>query len=135
MTISYNGWSMTLRGAPKAGDTIELVPTANPAQDNRNAKAMITLSNQPKAGGATFNEAFATMLGDVGVRTQSAQGSAEVSAALLSRATAAQSAQSGVNLDEEAARLMQFQQMYQAAAKVIQAAQGMFDTLLAATSG
>ncbi|MGD9943756.1 MAG: flagellar hook-associated protein FlgK [Burkholderiaceae bacterium] len=135
MTVSYNGWSITLRGAPQAGDTVQIVPTANPAQDNRNAKAMIGLADQPNVSGATFNQAFATMLSDVGMRTQSAQGSADVSDAMLSRATAAHSAQSGVNLDEEAARLMQFQQMYQAAAKVIQAAQDMFDTLLAAATG
>jgi flagellar hook-associated protein 1 FlgK len=40
------------------------------------------------------------------------------------------SSQDGVNLDEEAARLIQFQQSYQAAAKVLQVAQSLFDTLL-----
>ncbi|MCL4183812.1 MAG: hypothetical protein KJ011_10245, partial [Burkholderiaceae bacterium] len=62
-----------------------------------------------------------------------AQASESVSTRLLGDAQAAQAQLSGVNLDEEAARLMQYQQMYQAAAKVIQAAQSMFDTLLAAT--
>ena len=46
----------------------------------------------------------------------------------------ATSANSGVNLDEEAARLIQFQQSYQAAAKMLQVAQSLFDTLLQVTA-
>jgi len=131
--ISYNGWTITLQGMPQPGDRIEIVPTADPSVDNRNARAMIRLADQPLAGGATFNDAFAAVLADVGTRTQSAQATEAVSTRLLGDARAAQAQLSGVNLDEEAARLLQYQQMYQAAAKVIQAAQSMFDTLLAAT--
>jgi flagellar hook-associated protein 1 FlgK len=132
--ISYNGWTLTLQGMPQPGDRIEIVPTADPSVDNRNAHAMIRLSDQPLAGGATFVDAFAAVLADAGTRTQSAQAIEAVSMRLLGDARAAQAQLSGVNLDEEAARLLQYQQMYQAAAKVIQAAQSMFDTLLAATA-
>jgi len=132
--IRFNGWSVTLRGTPQPGDRIEIVPTVDSAVDNRNARAMIGLSDQALANGATFNDAFAAVLADVGIRTQSAQATEALSARLLGEAQSAQAQLSGVNLDEEAARLMQHQQMYQAAAKVIQAAQSMFDTLLAATS-
>lgn len=131
--IEFNGWSVTLRGTPRAGDRIEIVATADPARDNRNARAMIALSGAPLVDGATFNDAFAATLADVGERTRSAQVAESASNALLSNARSAQTQHSAVNLDEEAARLMQFQQMYQAAAKVIQAGQAMFDTLLAAT--
>lgn len=132
--ISFNGWTMTLNGQPAAGDTIEIKPVANPTSDNRNVKAMISLSDQPLVGGATFNDSYAAILSDVGGRTQSAKTAAQVSNVMLVNANAAQKAVSGVDLDEEAARLMQYQQMYQAAAKVIQSAQSMFDTLMNAVA-
>ena len=130
--ISFNGWVLTLRGTPQPGDRIEIVPTVDPAADNRNARALVGLADRPLAGGASFVDAFAAMLADVGTRTQSARAAQSVSSRLQQDAEAAQAQQSGVNLDEEAARLMQYQQMYQAAAKIIQAAQSMFDSLLAA---
>ena len=123
-----------MRGTPQAGDTVEIVPNASPGTDNRNARAMVALSGKPADGGAPYTDAFAAMLADVGSRAQSATASRAASEGLLSSAKAAQAEVTGVNLDEEAARLMQYQQMYQAAAKVIQAAQSMFDTLLSATS-
>lgn len=139
--ITFHGWSITLRGTPQVGDSIAIVPTANPAADNRNVKAMITLSDRPTVDGfapgdpkATFGGAFAAMLAEVGTRTRSAQASEAASTSLLGNARAAQAEHSAVNLDEEAARLLQYQQMYQAAAKVIQTAQSMFDTLLSATA-
>lgn len=131
--ISFNGWVLTLRGTPQPGDRIEIVPTLDPAADNRNARAMGSLADQPLAGGASFVDAFAAMLADAGARTQSARAAQSVSSRLQQDAEAAQAQQSGVDLDEEAARLMQYQQMYQAAAKLIQAAQSMFDSLLAAS--
>ena len=70
------------------------------------------------------------MLADVGVRVQSAKRSAQQSAAVADDAKAALTDKTGVNLDEEAARLIQFQQSYQAAAKMLQVAQSLFDTLL-----
>ncbi|HEY0879350.1 MAG TPA: flagellar hook-associated protein FlgK [Zeimonas sp.] len=126
-TIVHEGWTLTLNGKPQPGDRIDVVLNANPGTDGRNARAMIVDSE-------SLTEEFATMLGDVGARTQSAQASRTSSSGLLSNAQAAHAEYSGVNLDEEAARLMQYQQMYQAAAKVIQAAQSMFDSLLAATA-
>jgi flagellar hook-associated protein 1 FlgK len=70
------------------------------------------------------------MLANVGVRVQSAKLSAEQSATMASDAKTANVGKSGVNLDEEAARLIQFQQSYQAAAKMLQVAQTVFDSLL-----
>jgi len=67
---------------------------------------------------------------DIGVRVQSAQISADMSASVAADAQNAVSEKTGVNLDEEAARLIQFQQSYQAAAKMLQVAQSVFDTLL-----
>jgi flagellar hook-associated protein 1 FlgK len=134
MTISYNGWSVRLDGSPGAGDTLAISQTANPANDNRNARAMVELADRPTVAGDNFSNAFAQMLSDIGVRTQSAQSANTMSAQVLSDAKAARSEVSGVNLDEEAARLLQYQQAYQAAAKLLATAQTVFQTLLDASS-
>jgi flagellar hook-associated protein 1 len=76
-------------------------------------------------------DAYASALANVGVRVQGAMAAATQSDAISTAATTAASNQSGVNLDEEASRLIQFQQSYQAAAKMLQIAQTVFDSLLA----
>jgi flagellar hook-associated protein 1 FlgK len=72
---------------------------------------------------------------DVGTKTQQAGSNAATQGYLLSQAEAAKAEVSGVNLDEEAANLVRFQQAYQAAAQVINVANSMFDSLLAAVRG
>ena len=91
---------------------------------------MVALADQPLAAGATFSGAFSSLLADVGSRTARSNAAAEQSATLLSSAQATFGSVSGVNLDEEAARLLQYQQAYQAAAQVISTANSMFDTVL-----
>ena len=83
-----------------------------------------------RSGGETSTDAYASALANIGVRVQSATTAAAISAATSGTADSAVSAKSGVNLDEEAGRLIQYQQGYQAAAKVLQVAQAIFDTLL-----
>jgi flagellar hook-associated protein 1 FlgK len=78
-------------------------------------------------------DAWAAALADIGVRVQGAHTATDISTAAADAAKAARDHTSGVNLDEEAARLIQFQQSYQAAAKILQVAQSVFDTLLDAT--
>jgi flagellar hook-associated protein 1 FlgK len=72
---------------------------------------------------------------DVASRTQGLQLSATAQAQLLTNSQDAHDSYSGVNLDEEAANLMRFQQAYQASAKIIAAASQLFDVLLNATGG
>ena len=84
--------------------------------------------------GANVTEAYAGIVASIGVRVQSAKSSAELSSGVAAEAELARSSKSGVNLDEEAARLIQYQQTYQAAAKMLQVAQTVFDTLLQATA-
>src|SRR5439155_9592455 len=139
--ISLNGWEMALNGVPKTNDTLTVEKTAYPAINNGNARALVdlrdvrmvgqqTLANGTIVPGATITDAYANALSDVGVRVQSAATAAQMSAAVAADAESAQASKSGVNLDEEAARLIQFQQSYQAAAKMLQVAQALFDTLL-----
>lgn len=131
----YNGWRLTLQGAAAAGDTFEVKPNASPRADNRNALALGALARQRDGAGLTFNEAYASLVADVGNRVQGAREMAGVSAAMHDEASARLASASGVNLDEEAADLLRFQQAYQASAKIIQASQTLFDALLAATRG
>ncbi|MBS0595628.1 MAG: flagellar hook-associated protein FlgK, partial [Proteobacteria bacterium] len=113
--------------------------TAYPSASNGNALAFVDLRDarivggSPAGGGATITDAYASVLAGVGVRVQGAGTTARTSAAAAAQAEQARSAVSGVNLDEEAARLIQFQQSYQAAAKILQVAQSVFDTLLQST--
>ncbi|MES3009275.1 MAG: flagellar hook-associated protein FlgK [Pseudomonadota bacterium] len=130
----YNGWSLTLDGAAAAGDSFVVKKTLSPANNNGNALALGRLADAALVDGATLNESYATLVGDVGIRIQSARDSANVSSRLLTEATSRQQNVSGVNLDEEAANLLRYQQAYQASAKIIQASQQLFDTLLSAVN-
>ena len=129
----YNGWVLTLDGVPASGDSFSIQPVAAPGSDNRNALALGSLSGLGLVGGSTINEAYAALLGDVGNRVQSGQDSMDVSSRLQAEAVARQQNVAGVNLDEEAANLLRYQQAYQASARIIQASQSLFDALLSAT--
>ena len=128
--IALNGWELQLNGVPGAGDTLAVAKTAFPGSDNANANALLALRDRTLVDGASVTEAYASVLADIGVRVQGARLSSEMSDSIASAAQTAQTSKSGVNLDEEAARLMQYQQAYQAAAKMLQVAQSVFDSLL-----
>jgi flagellar hook-associated protein 1 FlgK len=130
----YNGWSLVLDGTPAAGDSFAVQPVTAPGSDNRNALALAGLARQGLVAGATLNEGYAALIGDVGSRVQSGQAAADISGRLQDEAVTRQQAVAGVDLDEEAANLLRFQQAYQAAAKIIQASQSLFESLLAATA-
>lgn len=136
------GFELRLNGVPREGDKINLQKSdAVVSTNNGNAKAFLKLQSETFVGkqlqadgtmsrGQTVTEAYAAAIADVGSRVQGAEYLASVSTTVASQAEATRSGQAGVNLDEEAARLMQFQQGYQAAAKVLQTAQTIFDQLL-----
>ena len=86
-------------------------------------------------GSASLGDAYGVMVADVGTLTHQAKTNEDVQNQLLKQADEAKSAVSGVNLDEEAADLVRFQQAYSAAAQVIAAANTLFDTLLGAVRG
>lgn len=135
--LAIGEFALTLTGVPAAGDRLEVVPTPFPATSNGNAMALAALRDEALvgrradgSGGETITDAWASAMATVGVRVQSAATAADIAAAVRVAAERQREARSGVNLDEEAARLIQFQQSYQAAAKVLQVAQQVFDTLL-----
>ena len=129
-SIDYNGYQLQLSGVPKAKDSFTVEKTTTPAASNGNALAFVSLTTATIIDGATFTNAFASTIADVGVRVQSAERASDVSATIADQAAQNLSSETGVNLDEEAARLLQYQQSYQAAAKVLQVAQKVFDTVL-----
>ena len=139
--IELNGFALSLNGVPNAGDTVTVDKTLFPASNNGNALAMSSLSDDALVGlgldadgnyvgGRTATDAYAATMSDIGVRVQSARVASEISASASDQAEATLASKTGVNLDEEASRLIQFQQSYQAAAKVLQVAQSIFDTML-----
>jgi flagellar hook-associated protein 1 FlgK len=83
-----------------------------------------------EGGSTSFQGAYSQLVGQLGTRTRSAQVTAEAQAALLTQAQESRDAVSGVNLDEEAANLLRFQQAYQAIAQIISAAETTFQTLM-----
>lgn len=143
--IQLNGFTMTLAGVPSNGDTIAIGKTTYPAANNGNALAMIALRDEAMVGrramadgnlggGETITNAYASVIADIGTRVQSASAAAAISRRVADSTETLRSDNAGVNLDEEAARLIQYQQAYSAAARVLQVAQSIFDTLLQATA-
>ena len=135
--ITIDGWEITLNGAPKTGDTVTVGNAADTTQygdwytrDAGNAGALLALRDAKLFDGAALSDGFASAMAQVGTRTQSAQFAAALSSSMAANLERDRSAVSGVNLDEEAARLIQYQQAYQASAKMLQIAQNIFDNLL-----
>ena len=128
--ILFNGWQLSVHGAPATGDKINIAANVGGIGDNRNALALAALQTRGVIGGGQLGSAFAAVVARVGAETQNAQSYGKAQDAILQDALNAESSVSGVNLDEEASRLIQFQQQYQAAAKVIATARAIFDEVL-----
>lgn len=128
------GFSLTLTGAPKQGDSLSIKQNDFANLSGGNAQAMMNLRDVTMFDGAALTDGYASMIGTIGIRSQSANYSAEVSSNIAVNAEKNRTSISGVNLDEEASRLLQYQQAYQASAKMIQIAQSIFDTLMAGLS-
>ncbi len=126
---------VTITGSPAAGDTFTV--SANSAAntgDNTNLLAMISaLSATTLDGGTTsINDAANNLVSQVGTLTQQAQSNASAAQSVNQSATDALDNADGVNLDQEAALLLQYQQAYQACAQMIQASSTMFNSLMTA---
>jgi flagellar hook-associated protein 1 FlgK len=128
--INVNGWSLTLTGTPAAGDSVAVAPGASGTGDARNASLMAQLQNQAIAGGATLDQAYASTIAGVGSLASTANATQASATAQLQNATTQESSVSGVNLNEEASSLLQFQQQYQAAAQMITASNTIFSARL-----
>ncbi|WP_284335582.1 flagellar hook-associated protein FlgK [Comamonas sp. NoAH] len=130
------GWNITLTGTPKAGDTVTVgnakdLGAEGIALNAGNAAAFLGLRDAAVFdSGTLLSDGFSAAMAVVGTRTQSAKLAAQLSETVANNLNLDRTSVSGVNLDEEAARLLQYQQAYQASAKVIQTAQSLFDSVL-----
>ena len=132
--IDINGNRVVISGTPEAGDQFSILDNAGASGDNRNALALAATEANKLLNGGTVSvqEATGGLVGRIGVATHSADISRQSQANLLSQAEARQQSVSGVNLDEEAANLLKYQQAYQAAAQATSVAKELFQTLMAA---
>ena len=136
--ITIDGWEITLKGTPSSGDTVTVGNAKDPQygdiyqRDAGNASALMALRDVKMFDDATLSDGYASAMAQVGTRTQSATFAAQLSTTIANNLERDRAAVSGVNLDEEAARLIQYQQAYQASAKMLSIAQSIFDNLIQA---
>ncbi|OSN03433.1 flagellar hook-associated protein FlgK [Lonsdalea britannica] len=158
-TLSFDGVEVAVSGSATSGDkftlntvsevitnmSVAITDTAKIAaalndsstgeSDNRNAAALLALqtSNQVN-GNATFSEAYASLVSEIGVKTQSADTNSTTQSTIVNQLTEKQQSISGVNTDEEYISLQRYQQYYTANAQVLSTAGAIFDALLSAVN-
>lgn len=130
--ITYNGWTAQITGTPVAGDTFSVAPNTGASGDNRNALLMAALQNRNLMinGTSSLQSAYSQLVGLIGSKSSELSVTSMAQDTMLNQTISAQQSVSGVNLDEEAANLMRYQKAYQAAAKAMEIANTMFDSLL-----
>ncbi len=128
----YNNIQFILSGVPNDGDSFVIGNNISPFDDNRNGLLMAQLQTTKtiENGSSDFQGAYGILVADVGTKTHSAEVDLKAQFTLLEDAKATREGYSGVNLDEEAAFLLKYQQAYQASSKVISSANQMFQDLL-----
>lgn len=131
-TISFGGVNLTISGTPADLDKFTVGPNTSGVGDSRNGALLAGLQtkNTMDNGNANFQTTYAQMVNYVGNKAREAQIGGAAADAAVAQATNAHQSVSGVNLDEEAANLLRYQQAYQASGKVMQVASQLFDTLL-----
>jgi len=129
---SFTGYQVALSGQPKTGDVFTIGFNTDGKNDNRNALAMVALETEStmQDGSLSFGDGYGKLVEEVGTKSSLAKINTEASKSLLEQSQTMRDGISGVNLDEEAADLIRFQQLYGANAQVISVARELFDTLL-----
>nr|WP_320136789.1 flagellar hook-associated protein FlgK [uncultured Amphritea sp.] len=128
--IELDGYSITVANQPKAGDSFSFDFNEDGVSDNRNAFALSNLQQSHLFDQGSYQDLYGSLIEKVGTRTATAVISQQANKAVLDTSISAQSSVSGVNLDEEATKLVQYQQAYQASAQLIRVSQTIFDSLL-----
>ncbi|MCG8673478.1 MAG: flagellar hook-associated protein FlgK [Pseudomonadales bacterium] len=126
------GYEVVFNGEPQTDDYIDLTYNNGAVNDNRNTLLLADLQRTKTmaSGTATYQEAYNRIVGGVGTRTRDARIGEEAAETILRQTEAQRESVSGVNLDEEAADLIRFQNAYQASARIIQVSSELFDTIL-----
>ena len=129
--------SFTVSGAPSVNDRFNIGANTAGVSDSRNAvllgnlqtaKTLLSASGQPSA---TFQSVYSQLVSAVGNKARELGVNRDAQESLVQQASSAQQSLVGVNLDEEAANLIRYQQAYQAASKVMSVASKLFDQVLA----
>jgi flagellar hook-associated protein 1 FlgK len=129
--IAFNGLEFTISGTPDDGDRFVIANNTAGVADGRNALLLAKLQTASTVGGnASYQGAYSQIVSAVGNSTREAQIQGEAQDALARQTREAEQSFSGVNLDEEAANLVRYQQAYQASAKVLATAASLFATVL-----
>ncbi|MEO8063026.1 MAG: flagellar hook-associated protein FlgK [Pseudomonadota bacterium] len=130
--VDANGWRVQINGTPATGDTFTVRSNAGATGDNRNVFAISDALGAGVLDGGTLSlaNAVSRLTADVGLQTRTAQVNRDAEAAVNADDLDARDSVSGVNLDEEAANMLRYQQAYQAAAQIIATASNLFDSLL-----
>ena len=131
--LSFGGVEVSLAADLASGESFSVSAStlSSGSGDNRNAVQMLELQNARLVNGsAALSQAYASMVSDVGNRTNIVQVNQDAQEGLVKQLKAVQQGESGVSLDEEGANLLRFQRYYQASAKVIEIGTTVIDTLL-----
>jgi flagellar hook-associated protein 1 len=129
ISIAGAGFSFQLKGAPQAGDSFSITPTAANQMDNANILSLI----QTRDGTGASEQQYLGMVTRVATALAATSSLHDINESMLQQAQDAVAAASDVNLDEEAAALIEFQQAYQASSKVIAVAREIFNSILEIT--
>jgi flagellar hook-associated protein 1 FlgK len=135
--IAANGWQVQISGAPAAGDTFTVTGNAGGTGDNRNALAAANQQNVGvlQNGTTSITGGISALITGLGSQAQQINTAQTAQAAVNSQAVSSVQSTSGVNLDEEAASLLQWQQAYQAAAHALSIGNSLFTTLIDSVNG
>jgi flagellar hook-associated protein 1 FlgK len=130
--ITYNGWTVQIAGTPATGDTFTVDPNTNGVSDGSNALLLAGLETQNTLNNSstTYGGVYDQMTSAIGNTTDQMQTTSQAQQTLLTTAQTAQQGISGVNLDEEAANLIRYQESYQACGKMVQVADTCFQSLI-----
>lgn len=130
--IEHNGWRLQLNGQPAAGDSFQVTAQAAGSSDSANLRQLAgVLGGRLLDGGrTTLGETQSARVARAGTTASQADLALQAQSAIKVQGEAQRESVSGVNLDEEAADLVRFQQAYQAAARIIQVADETFRALL-----
>ncbi|MBK7355538.1 flagellar hook-associated protein FlgK [Propionivibrio sp.] len=134
--VSFAGVSFNISGSLGNGDVFTVGQNTGGVSDGRNALALGQLQTQNTMSGktASYQTAYAQLVGDAGNKSREIEVKSQAQNALLKQSTDARDSLSGVNLDEEAANLIRYQQAYQASAKMLDIGSKLFDVLLSIRS-
>ena len=133
--ITINGSQVIISGAPATGDQFTIEANYGASGDNSNALLLndVQAVGLLEGGAISIGESYAQLVATVGGTAYQAQASLEAQNVVYTNAEDAVLSKSAVNLDEEAANLIRYQQAYQAAAQVVNVTKTLFDSLIAAT--